>query len=55
MIAAGAANWLLACAVLLIVGASAHALERASYDSAGKLTGLIHDGGELEVRGQFAN
>lgn len=34
-------------------GSAAFALELASYDSAGKLTGLIHDGTELDVRAQL--
>lgn len=42
-----------ACGALLIVSAGAQAVELASYDSAGKLTSLIHDGDEIEVRSQF--
>lgn len=38
-------------AVLALASApSARAAERAVYDSAGKLTGLIHDGTELDIR-----
>lgn len=37
---------------LLAVSSDA-AIERATYNSAGGLTGLIHDGAELAIRGEF--
>jgi O-glycosyl hydrolase len=40
----------IAAALALAATLPGHAAERAVYDSAGKLTGLIHDGVELDVR-----
>jgi len=38
---------------LALLATTAHALEQGAYDSAGKLTGLIHDGTRVDVRGGF--
>lgn len=44
---------LVALAFLTIPTSAIHAAELASYDSAGKLTSLIHDGAEIGVRAQL--
>ncbi|HEY5806653.1 MAG TPA: hypothetical protein VIT67_01725 [Povalibacter sp.] len=40
-------------ALVVTLSPAAQALEQGAYDSAGKLTGLIHDGSRLDVRGGF--